>query len=413
MPDNTDRLIIVGAGQAGYWVAATVRQLALDRPILLAGEEALPPYERPPLSKGLLSGLAVPDSTHLKPLSFFQENRIDLRLGICVTAIDTVARTISLQDGTSECYGALVLATGLRPRALAVPGADHPAVCTLRTLDDANAIRANLLPGRHLVAIGAGFIGLEVAAAAIAAGCHVTVVEAQPHALGRVVAPQVSAALVARHEQAGVEFLFAQSVVRIDDMDGRAGIRLATGAAITADLVLVGIGGLPRDELARAAGLACEDGICVDETGLTSDPHVYAVGDVCQQTSLALGRTIRLESWQNAQNQAIAIGRRIAGHAEPYVELPWFWTDQYADNFQIIGAPETWDRILWRGAPDDASFTAIYLKDDLVVGGNTFNNPRDIRPLKQLILERARVPLEVLADVSISLVKIQKQQAAP
>lgn len=292
-----------------------------------------------------------------------------------------------------------------------MPGADHPAVHSLRSLQDCAAIRAGFGPGRHLVALGAGFIGLEVAAAAIGAGCDVTVIEAQSHALGRVMAPEVSAALVARHERAGVRFIFDQRVMQIDDVDGRARLVLGSGRTVAADLVLVGIGGMPNDGLARGAGLVCDDGVCVDETGVTSDPHVHAVGDVCHQISAALKRRVRLESWQNAQNQAIAVGRRIAGQPAPFVELPWFWTDQYADSLQIIGVPRDWDRIVWRGRPDDDSFTAIYLRDGLVQGGNAFNNPRDIRPLKQMILDRVHVPAEVLADLSTTLVQILKQWA--
>lgn len=412
MPDKADRLIIAGAGQAGYWVAATVRQLRPDREIVLVGEEPSPPYERPPLSKGLLTGDAEPESTWFKPQDYYCENRIDLRLGTRVEAIDRAARTVTLSDGVCEPYGTLVLATGLRPRPLQVHGSDHPRVVTLRTLADAEAIRTGIGPGKNLVAIGAGFIGLEVASAAINTGCNVTVIEAQHNALGRVMAPEVSAALISCHEQSGVSFRFGDTVSRIGDDGGIATVHLGSGDAIAADLILVGIGGEPNDDLARTAGIDCDDGILVGETGLTSDPHVYAVGDVCRQFSVALGRRIRLESWQNAQNQAISVGRRIAGEPVPYIDLPWFWTDQYQDNFQIIGVPESWDRIVWRGEPGDGKFTAIYLKDGLVVGGNALNNARDIRPLKQLILDRVTVPPEVLADMSTSLIKIQKQQVA-
>jgi 3-phenylpropionate/trans-cinnamate dioxygenase ferredoxin reductase subunit len=412
LPDSANRLIIAGAGQAGYWVAATVRQLQPNREIVLVGEESSPPYERPPLSKGLLTGDVEPESTWFKPPDYYSESRIDLRLGTRVEAIDRAARTVTLSDGVCEPYGTLVLATGLRPRPLPVPGSDHPGLLTLRTLADAEAIHSGIGPAKNIVAIGAGFIGLEVAAAAINMGCSVTVIEAQNNALGRVMAPEVSAALVLRHEQAGVAFRFGETVTHIGDDKGNATVHLGSGDAITADLVLVGIGGVPCDEIARAAGIACDDGILVAETGLTSDPRVYAVGDVCRQFSVALGRRIRLESWQNAQNQAISVGRRIAGDPETYGDLPWFWTDQYQDNFQIIGVPESWDGIVWRGEPGDGKFTAIYLKDGLVVGGNTLNNARDIRPLKQLILDRVPVPPEALADMSTSLINIQKQQAA-
>jgi 3-phenylpropionate/trans-cinnamate dioxygenase ferredoxin reductase subunit len=263
-----------------------------------------------------------------------------------------------------------------------------------------------------LVAIGAGFIGLEIAATAVGAGADVTVLEAAPGALGRMVAPEVAAALVRRHERRGVRFHFNAAVTRITDDGGRPVVELASGERIPADVVVVGIGGLPNDDLARASGLNCEGGICVDEWGATSDAAIYAVGDVCRQHSPALGRSIRLESWQNAQNGGIAIGKAIAGQREPWSDIPWFWTDQYEDNFQIVGAPERWDRLIWRGSQEDDKFTVLYLNEGRVVAGNALNTARDIRPIKQMIIDRNVIDPATLADTSVPLVKIQKLQAA-
>ena len=412
MAHETGPVVIAGAGQAGGWVALTVRQHQPDRPVILIGEEDHPPYERPPLSKDVLAGKAAPESTYIKPRDHYAEAGIDLRLGVRVETLDRDAATVTLSTGESLPYGTLVLATGMRPRALPVPGGDHPAVRSLRAMADLDAIRAALVPGRHVVAVGAGFIGLEVAAIAASSGCAVTVLEAAPHALGRVVAPEVANAIAARHEARGVAFRYGTQVAEIADRDGRPELRLVGGETILADLVICGIGGVPNDDLARAAGLSCEGGICVNASGRTSDPNIYAVGDVSRQHNLALGRSIRLESWQNAQNQGIAVGREIAGVPEPYTDLPWFWTDQYEDNFQIIGAPERWDRVLWRGSPADDKFTALYLSGDRIVAGNTLNNARDIRPIKQMILDRTPVDPRLLADTETSLVKIQKLQAA-
>ena len=392
-------------------MALTVRQLQPNRPVVLIGDEDHPPYERPPLSKDVLAGKAAPESTYLKPLAFYAENGIELRLGTRVRRIDRVGRRVELVDGAAVDYGTLVLASGMRPRTLAVRGADHPRVRSLRAMADLDAISTHLAAGRHIVAIGAGFIGLEVAAVAVAAGCRVTVLEAAPQALGRLVAREVGQALVDRHRRHGVDFRFGCEVTAIGDDDGRPVVELGDGERLSADLVLCGIGGIANDELARAAGLACDNGIVVDATGRTSDPAIYAAGDVCRQFSLALGRSIRLESWQNAQNQAIAVGREIAGAAEPYLDLPWFWTDQYGDNFQIVGAPERWDDIVWRGGPADDRFTVVYLDGDRVVAGNALNNARDIRPLRQMILSGAAVDRQLLADTSVSLVKLQKAQA--
>ncbi|KFL25613.1 NAD(FAD)-dependent dehydrogenase [Devosia sp. 17-2-E-8] len=405
-------VVIVGAGQAGGWVALTVRSLQPDRPVILIGDEHHPPYERPPLSKDVLAGKAAPESTYLKPLAHYAESGIDLRLGSRVAAIAPDDRTVTLSTGEQLGYGQLVLATGMSPRQLAIPGADHPRVRTLRSMQDLAPIRQLLAPGHKVVCIGAGFIGLEIAAVAARSGCTVTVLEAAPVALGRVISPEVSAALVRRHERNGVAFRFGANVISIQDKNGMAEIELAEGDSLAADLVIVGIGGMPNCQLAEAAGIECDNGISVDAEGRTSEPSVYAAGDVCRQFSLALGRTIRLESWQNAQNQAIAVGKHIAGVPEPYADLPWFWTDQYDDNFQIIGAPERWDRVVWRGMPDDDKFTAIYLDNGRVVAGNTLNNARDIRPLRQMIIDRAVVDPEVLQDTETALIKIQKLQAA-
>lgn len=405
-------VVIVGAGQAGGWVALTVRDLQPERPIILIGEEDHPPYERPPLSKDVLAGKASPESTYLKPLMHYADAGIDLRLGHRVTAISPQAKTVTLSTGATLAYDQLVLATGMQPRPLSLPGADHSRVRTLRTMQDLAPIRQFLAPGHKVVCIGAGFIGLEIAAIASRSGCAVTVLEAGSVAMGRVVAPEVSASIVRRHEKQGVTFRFNVSIEAIEDRDGAALVRLAGGDGIPADLVVVGIGGVTNCQLARDAGIACENGISVDAEGRTSEPDIFAAGDVCHQYSVALGRTIRLESWQNAQNQAIAVGKLIAGAPEPYVDLPWFWTDQYEDNFQIVGAPERWDRLIWRGSPDDDKFTAIYLLDGRVVAGNTLNNARDIRPLRQMILDRAEIDPALLEDTETALIKIQKIQAA-
>jgi 3-phenylpropionate/trans-cinnamate dioxygenase ferredoxin reductase subunit len=412
MTDPSNRVVIVGAGHAGGWVALTIRQHQPDRPITLIGDEDHPPYERPPLSKDVLLGSTAAESTYLRPLVHYGTAGIELRLGTRAVAIDRAARLVRLRSGDTVPYDTLVLATGSRPRMLAIAGADHPRVRTLRAIDDLEPIRGQLAEGREVVAIGAGFIGLEIAAAAVTAGARVTVLEMAPQALGRMIAPEVAAAIVRRHERRGVAFRFNAAVSRISDEGGRPVVHLSTGESFPADLVVLGVGGIPNDELAQEAGLACDDGILVDAEGRTSDPAIYAVGDIARHHSPALGRRVRLESWQNAQNQGIALGRVIAGTPEPWVDVPWFYTHQYQDNFQIIGVPARWDQIVWRGGPDEDKFTAIYLSDGLIVGGNSLNTPRDVRPLKQMIAERTRLEPAVLADTSVPLIKLQKLQDA-
>jgi len=407
---NHDPVVIVGAGQAGAWVAITLRSLDPNRRIVLVGNEGHPPYERPPLSKAILSGKAEIGSAYIKPFDFYAANNIELRLNATVTEIDRTAHQIVFDDGRRLPYGTLVLATGSRPRPLQVPGAELPQVHTLRNVADVERIRPLLSPGRRVVAIGAGFIGLEFASVAVDAGCKVTVLDAAPHPMGRVVDPAVAHGIAAAHEVRGVSFRLSVAIDRIVEYGDHAEVEIGNGESVPADLIIVGIGAIPNTELAARAGLECNDGVVVDAFGRTSDPDIFAVGDVTRHYNPLLERSLRLESWQNAQNHGIAVAKVIAGAAqpEPYAELPWFWTDQYESNFQIIGAPTSWDRVIWRGTPGSDKFTAVYMQGDRVVGGNAMNNPRDIRFLKQLILSGRSLDAATLADPATNLAQLAK-----
>lgn len=408
MQTDRETVVIVGAGQSGAWVAITLRSLDPDRRIVLIGDEAHPPYERPPLSKAILAGKAKIESAYIKPEAFYAENRIDLMLERRVKHINRDRNSLVLDDGSSVAYGTLVLATGCRPRMLPVEGADLPQVHTLRTIADVEKIGAWLRHESKVVAIGAGFIGLEFAAVAVEAGCAVTVIDAAPHAMGRVIDRSVATLVAAGHQGRGVDFRFSATIDRIEPDGNRAVVVLGGGERLAADLVIVGIGAVPNTDLAEAAGLACDDGIIVNAFGRTDDPKIFAVGDVTRHFNPLLGRSLRLESWQNAQNQGIAVAKAIAGNAAPYADIPWFWSDQYDTNLQIIGAPAVWDRIVWRGKPESGKFTAIYMQGDRVVAGNSMNNARDIRFIKQLILNGTRVPDTALADPSTSLAQLAK-----
>lgn len=408
MQTDRDSVVIVGAGQAGAWVAITLRGLDPARRVVLIGDEAHPPYERPPLSKAVLAGKASIESAYIKPRDYYEQNGIELVLGRSVQFIDRDRREIEFSDGTRLGYGVLVLATGARPRNLPVPGCDLPQVRTLRNAADVDAIRPQLVPGRRIVAIGAGFIGLEFAAAAIQAGCAVTVLDAAPHPMGRVVDPMVARAIADGHTGRGVAFRLSASIAGIAAMEDHVEVVLGSGERLPADLVIVGIGAVPNVELASDAGLACNDGIVVDAFGRTSDPSIFAAGDVTRHFNPLLERSLRLESWQNAQNQGIAVAKVIAGETDPYAEIPWFWTDQYDSNFQIVGAPAAWDRVVWRGALDEAKFTALYMAGDRVVAGNTMNNARDIRFIRQLILSGKSVTDAALADPATNLAQLAK-----
>ncbi|HEY4201946.1 MAG TPA: FAD-dependent oxidoreductase [Devosiaceae bacterium] len=408
MEPALDTVVIVGAGQAGAWVAITLRNLDPQRRIVLIGDEGHPPYERPPLSKGILSGKALIESAYIKPHDFYAANNIELLLNRRVDSIDRAGSEVVLEDGTRLAYGTLVLATGARPRELPVPGADLPQVHMLRTVTDVDRIRPLLGPGKRVVAVGAGFIGLEFAAVATEAGCAVTVLDAAPHPMGRVVDPLVAKAIAAGHESHGVTFRLSTAINGFHAAGDHAEVEIGTGEKLPADLIIIGIGAVPNIELARAAGLDCDDGIVVDAFGRTSDPSIFAVGDVTRHFNPLLDRSLRLESWQNAQNHGIAVAKAIAGVPEPYADLPWFWTDQYDTNFQIVGAPVAWDRVVWRGEPGSGKFTVCYLSGNRVVAGNTMNNARDIRFLKQLILSGRPVEDAVLADPATNLAQLAK-----
>ena len=409
--DTQGPVVIVGAGQAGAWVATTLRERAPDRPVTLIGDEAHPPYERPPLSKAVLSGESPPESTWMRDPSAYAGTGITLLTGRRVTGIDRQGRTVALDDGTRLPWGRLVLATGARPRRLDIPGADHPRLRMLRTIDDAAALAPLLRPGARLVAIGAGFIGLEVAAVAATAGCAVTVLERAPTALARVMAPKVAARIVALHADRGVTIRCGAEVAAIEDADGAAAVVLADGTRLVADAVLAGIGAVPNDDLARAAGLDCDDGIVTDAHGRTSDPAILAAGDATRHFNPLLGRHLRLESWQNAQNQGIAVGRTLAGEDAPHAEIPWFWSDQFDLNIQMIGVPATWDEVIWRGEAGATKGTAIYLAQGRVVAGNTLNNGRDIRFLRELVRRGVPVSPAQAADPAVRLKDLATAQA--
>ncbi|HEY0052796.1 MAG TPA: FAD-dependent oxidoreductase, partial [Caulobacteraceae bacterium] len=320
-------VVIVGAGHAGGTCAALLRQYGHAGPITLIGTEPLAPYQRPPLSKAWLKGEADGDSLLLRPLEFYAEHDIDLRTDATVEAVDLQTRTVRLADGESLGWDRLVLATGSIARPLPIAGADQPEVLALRTAADADRLKAALTPGAHLVVVGAGYVGLEVAASARALGCTAVVVEREPRVLARVASPELSAFMEAYHRAQGVEIVTGASVVEIEP--GARCLRLSDGRRLEGGAVLVGVGALAMDGLARAAGLDCDDGVIVDASARTSHPDVFAVGD-CTRRPLSLYASMaRLESVPNALEQAKQAACAIAGRSPPPPEVPWFWSDQY------------------------------------------------------------------------------------
>ena len=401
-------VVVVGAGQAGAWVAATLRDEGFDGRVVLAGEEAHEPYERPPLSKALLAGTKDAASCAVKPPGFYAERDIELRLGCPVRAIERERKALLLGDGGTLDYDRLVLATGARPRSLPVPGAELPGVHMLRTLDDALALRDALRPGARVCLIGGGYIGLEIAATATALGCRATVVEALPALLSRAMPPELSRIVAARHRARGVAIETGFRTAEIAAEGTALRVAAEDGRAVEAEAVVVGIGIVPNAELAEAAGIACDDGILVDAFGRTSDPAVFAAGDATRHENPLLGRRVRLESWQNAQNQGIAVARGLLGGTAPYAEVPWFWSDQFDMNIQAVGLAEAWDQVVLRGEPEGEQLSVYCLRAGAVVSATAINAARDIRYARQMIAAGAMPAPEDLANPEVPLKQLAR-----
>ena len=404
MIDPNAKVVIVGAGHAGGTAAALLRQYGFGGPITLLGEEPIPPYQRPPLSKAWLKGEADEDSLALKPLEFYAEQSIDLRLGVGVAAISRGPKTVALTRGESLGYDVLVLAMGARPRRLDIPGIDLAGVCELRTAADAETLKAALKPGCRLAVVGGGYIGLEVAASARALGAEATVIELQSRVLARVASEPLSEFFEAYHRARGVGFELGVSVHQVIGEAGHVtGVKLSDGRTIACDAALIGVGAVPNDEIARDAGLECANGIVVDLEARTADPAVFAIGDVTHRPLPLYDRSFRLESVPNALEQAKQVAAALTGRPAPAPEVPWFWSDQYDLKMQIAGLPFDGDSLLIRGDPGDAKFAVFHLKGDLIQAVEAVNAPPEFMAGRQLIGSRRPIARERLADGAISM----------
>jgi 3-phenylpropionate/trans-cinnamate dioxygenase ferredoxin reductase subunit len=402
------QVVIIGAGHAGDATAAQLRRLGHDGPIVLIGDEPFPPYQRPPLSKAWLKGETDLDAIRLKPGEFYSEERIDVRTGVRATGIDRQTRAVLLSDGTSVAYDVAVIATGARAAALRVPGADLEGVLQLRSLADAQRLRETVGPDSRLAIVGGGYIGLEVAASARGLGAEVVLIEREARLLSRVAAPPVAQFIQARHEARGVRFLLSAGVEAFVGDEGRVcGVRLSDGALVHCTCALVGVGAAPEDALARAAGLACDGGVVVDQDARTSDPRVFAVGDVTRRPVLHHDG-VRLESVPNAIEQARKAAAAILGRSVPPDEAPWFWSDQYDLKIQIAGLPLGCDRQVVRGAAETGSFAVFHLEGGLVRAVEAVNAPEAFVVGRRMISAgRAFDPAE-LTDASRPLKRLMQ-----
>ena len=395
--------VIVGAGQAGGRAAEAMRAHGFAGRIVVIGEEPHPPYERPPLSKQVLLGEYQPEKTHLHPAEFYSEQGIELRLGVRAVAIDRAAGRVELDDRSAEPYDKLLLATGSSARRLPLPGSELGGVHVLRTVEDSLAIRDALGPGARIVIVGGGYIGLEVAAAARMRECEVTVIEVLDTLLARVMTPEMGDYFARLHRDRGVEIRLGAGVAAIEGAGRVERVRLAEDSVVAADAVVIAVGVVPETELARAAGLEIGDGIAVDEYARTSDPNVFAAGDATEHPNPVLERRVRLESWQNAQNQAIAAARAMCGETEPYAEIPWFWSDQYDVNLQMLGLPDAESESVVRGEMGSAAFSVFDVRGDRVRAATAINSPRDIAVARRLIAQERPVDRARLADLDTPL----------
>jgi 3-phenylpropionate/trans-cinnamate dioxygenase ferredoxin reductase component len=400
-------VVIVGSGQAGGRAAEALRQGGHTGRITLIGDELHAPYERPALSKEFLSSAAAEKLAWVRPHAWYSDVAVTTLHGRRATAIDTARNVVELDEGSPVEYQTLILTTGARPRQLAVQGADHPLVSYLRTIEDSQGLQRRLLPGARVVVIGAGFIGMEVAATAMSRGCAVTVLELAELPMARAVPRQLGDFYADFHRRKGVDLRVATAVTRITDEQGRALVHTERGDPILADAVVVGIGVIPNVELAQAAGLETDNGIVVDEYGRTANPLIYAAGDVTSHFNSLLGRRVRLESWQNAQNQAIAVARNILGAATPYAEVPWFWSDQFELNLQIAGIPHADDEIVRRGVPgSDGPVVYFHLRAGRLAAVMGINSARDVRFGKEIIAMGGSPGAAELGDTSVSLASL-------
>lgn len=405
-----EKIAIVGAGHAAGQAIVSLRQFGHTGEIVLIGEEPYLPYQRPPLSKKFLSGELELDRLYVKPPEFYADKQVDLRLATRVNSIDLDAHVLALADGTTVSWDRLLLTLGSRVREMRVPGANLPGVHYLRNIDDVHAIQPGFIAGRKLVIVGGGYIGLEVAAIARARGLDVTVVEMADRLLARVVCPEVSAFYRTLHETAGVRLLLDTPVSGFAG-NGHVSRVLCGAGEIEADLVIIGIGVVPVTDLAEAAGLACDDGICVDAQARSSHAEVFAAGDCTRHPNAILSRMLRLESVPNALEQARTAAASLCGEDRPYNQVPWFWSDQYDTKLQIAGLAENHDQVVLRGDPASGSFSACYLRQGRLQAVDAINSPRDFMLAKKLLADLPAMDLARLADPMITLPDAVASQA--
>ena len=399
----SDRILIIGAGQAGGRAAEALRGAGYAGPVTLVGDEPHPPYERPALSKGVLVGDEAAESTHIHSRDHWRAKGIELVCGLRAEAIAPASRSVMFCDGTRLDYAQLILATGSRVRPLIGVDDTLGGVHYLRTIADCERLSKDLVRGRKVVVIGGGFIGLEVASSAAKRELDVTVVERQGALLERALPADIAAEVERMHVARDVKVRLGATVSALRGTQNVTSVVLDDGTELPADVVVIGIGIIPNTELAENAGAVSADGVVTDEFGRTNVEGLWAAGDVTSHYNPVLGRRIRLESWQNAQNQAIAVARNAMGTLAAYAEVPWFWSDQHGVNIQMVGMAVPGAQTIWRGDPAAGRAIAFSMLEGRIVCATAFNAGGEIRFARKLIESHQPVSARALADISTKL----------
>ena len=397
------RTIVVGAGQGAGQLVASLRQEKYEGEIVMIGEEPFLPYQRPPLSKAYLAGELPTERVLVRPEKFYVDKGIETRIDTRVEAIDREARTVNLAGGETMSWDHLVIATGSHVRRLPIPGIELDGVHYLRTMGDVDGIRSGIGEGKHLVIVGGGYIGLEVAAVARKLGMEVTVLEMEDRILARVTTPSMSAFYTRVHTEHGVDIRTGTAAAEILGDGTVTGVRCTNGTELKADMVIVGVGIIPTTGLAEAAGLTCENGIVVDAHCRTSDPAIFAIGDCTNHPSKLLGRRLRLESVPNAMDQARTVAKNIMGGDAEYDAVPWFWSDQYDLKLQMVGFSAGADDEVVRGDPETGSFARFYLTDGVLTAVDAVNRPKEFMASKLLVAAQKPIDAGQLADEAVDI----------
>ena len=398
-----NEIVVIGSGQAAIQTVMSLKRNEFTGSIKVIGEEDHLPYQRPPLSKDFLLEEYKPERVSLKKKEFYEENGVDLILGKRAESIDTILKEITLSDENKIRYSQLIIATGSRVRKLNVPGSDKKGIYYLRDLDDANALKQRLKKNKKMVIVGAGYIGLEVASVAASLGVEVTVIEMANRVMNRTVDPMISSYYQKLHESHGVKIHLDNGLKAFEGGDSVNAVLCSDGLMLEAELVVIGAGVLPNQEIAIEAGLECNNGIMVNEFGETSTAHVYACGDCTNHPNKGLNTRLRLESVHNAMEQSKTVANTIMGNKEPYDQVPWFWSDQYDHKLQLVGISGDHDEVVMRGLESEQKFLLFYLKNSELIAVNAINSSKEFLICRKLVANKVKISSDVIKDQSVNL----------